>query len=1132
MKSNNFVKDQEYHDSLLKSLDECFRLAAEAKAKGIDPDKGIETKIVHSQAEAMEYLVGLPGLADRVNQIKAEMPASEVPFRLAEDIVYGKFGRLEPEKAAITAIRSALAALTPPGTTAAPMEGIVDAKIKRNEDHSPYLAIYFAAPMRSAGGTEQAVAVILADFVRRALKLEKYRASEDEVNRIVEEIRIYERDVGRFQYRVSDEQVRYVYKNLPIEVTGTQSDPIEVTLYRDLPRVETNRLRGGALRVVNDGIVGRRNKVLKCVSEIKLSGWNWLASVSASAREERYLGEVLVGRPVLSFPERFGGFRLRYGRSRNTGLASMGVHPATMVMTDSFLAVGTQVRIEKPGKSATIVPVDHIEPPIVKLIDGSVVKVGSVKEAERIKDSVTSILFLGDLLVSVGEYIENNIPLNESPYVEEWWGEEIRQILLKIGITEAATKTSISAERLQILVDDPLRFSPTFDEAVRISVNLDIPLHPAHLFFWSNISVEEALQLRDALSGSHRSDEGLLIELQPEISGKIKSTLEKLCVPHTIRGSAIFIGPEESSALFFTLLSKGVPALPSESILELLSITSGVVIRNKAPTFLGVRMGRPEAASPRHMDPPVHALFPVGNSGGPSRNIINASSKRLVIVELASRSCPKCKTQTHLSYCATCGEKTTAILRCPTCGNVVVAEKCSTCGRRGVPYSRSTVDLAGLLKESFNTLGIRTPPKLVKGVKSLVNPWRMPENLVKGILRAQLDLSIFRDGTVRFDASNGVLTEFTPREVRASVGRLRQLGYLRDVCDKELNIEDQLVALKPQDVVLPMKCARHLVKVASFVDELLTKVYGLRPFYDVRQIEELIGHHVVGLSPHTYGGILGRIIGFTESDVLFAHPYWHQAKRRDCDGDADSITLVMDVLLNFSRSYLPNQPGGLMDSPLVIFPVINPAEVDDQVLNMESCKRYPLELYVMSCKHSPPSEVRLIMRFVGDNVKEGLGFQLIESSHPSSRMDEGPIESTYRRLDSMAEKLRRQIALMDRLVGVDPARVAERILDSHLLRDLAGNLRAFYIQGTRCKRCGAKFRRVPLSGRCMMCKGELVMLVHNKGVGKYMDLVLWLLARFEYDDYFKQHASLLKLEIDALGEPRGKKISDYLIADQ
>ena len=50
-----------------------------------------------------------------------------------------------------------------------------------------------------------------------------------------------------------------------------------------------------------------------------------------------------------------GGFRLRYGRSRNAGLAAMGIHPATMEIVE-FLAVGTQMKIERPGKGNCVVP--------------------------------------------------------------------------------------------------------------------------------------------------------------------------------------------------------------------------------------------------------------------------------------------------------------------------------------------------------------------------------------------------------------------------------------------------------------------------------------------------------------------------------------------------------------------------------------------------------------------------------------------------------------------------------------------------------------------------------------------------------------------------------------------------------
>ena len=41
-----------------------------------------------------------------------------------------------------------------------------------------------------------------------------------------------------------------------------------------------------------------------------------------------------------------------------------------MVILDEFIAVGTQLRIEKPGKGCVAAPVDSIEGPFVKLNDG------------------------------------------------------------------------------------------------------------------------------------------------------------------------------------------------------------------------------------------------------------------------------------------------------------------------------------------------------------------------------------------------------------------------------------------------------------------------------------------------------------------------------------------------------------------------------------------------------------------------------------------------------------------------------------------------------------------------------------------------------------------------------------------
>jgi len=267
------------------------------------------------------------------------------------------FGHTDIEIAAEQAVRTSLAIMTG-GITAAPIQGIAYVKVKQNPDRSRYLAIYFAGPIRSAGGTEQALTLVIGDFIRNRLGLDRYKPTNDEIQRFIEEVRLYEREVNRFQYHVSDEDLETALKVLPVEVTGTESDPIEVSSFRNLPRIETNRLRAGALRVINDGIIGRSQKVLRITEELGIEGWEWLkrfGQIQTEGNENgesKYMEEVIAGRPIFSFPSRSGGFRLRYGRSRNTGLAALGIHPVTMRVLDNFLASGTQIRIEKPEKEA------------------------------------------------------------------------------------------------------------------------------------------------------------------------------------------------------------------------------------------------------------------------------------------------------------------------------------------------------------------------------------------------------------------------------------------------------------------------------------------------------------------------------------------------------------------------------------------------------------------------------------------------------------------------------------------------------------------------------------------------------------------------------------------------------------
>jgi len=1127
---NNISQEyQKYFSSLFKALEEVYEVAKKARAKGLDPKPHPEIEIASDLASLVEGFIGLPGIADRIRELSKIMSRERVAFKIAEEIVRGRFGDLGEEKAADLAIRTALAVLTEGVTAAVYSEGIAKVAIKTNIDGSRYLAVYFAGPIRSAGGTEAALTPVIADFVRRLLGLDRYKPTREEIERFIEELRLYEREVGRFQYSVSDEQVRFSLRNIPIEITGTPSDPVEVSSYRDLPRVETNRVRGGALRVINDGIIGRAAKVLAVVEDLGMQGWEWLKDIKEIKGKSSlgFMEEVPAGRPILCFPSRNGGFRLRYGRSRNTGLAAIGVHPLTMMTLQNFLAGGTQLKIETPGKSGVVMPVDYIEPPVVKLRNGSVVKV-SYENIDLVRRETEKILFLGDILISFGDFLYNNKALLPSGYTEEFWCEELREIITRDfngSIDEAASKAGVPPAMIKSFLDDPFNNKPSIQEAVLLSRALNIPLHPSYTFFWSNIDVEHLMKVRKWLLSSEVNYEGdLIAKIEGHLIPDIKEVLEEICVPHriTINKKIIIEGSDAHAfALSLGIHSPNNEVSRNLSVLENLSSLSDLIIRDKAPTFIGTRVGRPEKAKEREMKPPVHVLFPVGLSGGSQRNLMKAYGKRTIRVELISRICPKCQTLTFKRICSECGSETQIRFVCPKCGRSLSTNECPVCKVEARSFCPQMIFIKGLIDEACQKIGFK--PDQVKGVKGLTNKTRTPEPLEKGILRAKYNLSVYKDGTIRFDATNAPLTHFKPSEAGVSVEKLRELGYTQDYLGNPLSNHDQICELKVQDVIIPWKCAEYLVAVANFIDELLQKLYDLPPFYNVSKPQDLVGKLVIGIAPHTCAGVLGRVIGFTKLNVCLAHPFWHSAKRRDCDGDEDSIILALDAFLNFSREYLPDQIGGIMDSPLFIIRMVVPEEVQRQAHEFDVADKYPLEFYRESFKGTPAREIINLIDIVKHRFKSESRLQGFMFTIPTSNIEAGNRESAYKTLKRMTDKLNAQLGLAEKIKAVDAKVVAEIVLNTHFIRDISGNLRAFATQSFRCKRCNRRFRRVPLKGVCSECGGELTLTVHRGAIEKYLEDAWRLVKKYGMSDYYAQRLVLIGEEINSLFES-GKSV--------
>jgi DNA polymerase II large subunit len=787
-------------------------------------------------------------------------------------------------------------------------------------------------------------------------------------------------------------------------------------------------------------------KIQKHVRRLHIDGWEFidayleakggsvgnLGSGAILEPNETFIENILAGRPVLCHPSRAGGLRLRYGKSRANGLAALSLHPATMVVLDEFIAVGTQIKTERPGKAGAVSPCESIEGPLVLLENGDFVAITSESEAREARPKIKRIADLGEILVPYGEFLENNHPLVPGTFSIEWYREELRA---------AAGELPAGWE------------SPSWEHALELSREHRVPLHPRYNLFWLGIDgTPEGLTARPA--------------------------------------------PEAANGLEFASKNMGIP------------------MRSRGPTRIGARMGRPEKAAPREMSPPPHALFPLGTAGGMQRLVNEAVTKEAVEVEIGLRVCPGCKQRWLLPRCPKCGAHTEARMR----------------------PMRQRIPLREVLDDAMARLGMTSMPPGVKGVQGMISRSKTPEAMEKGLLRAKHGIHVFKDGTTRFDMTNLVLTHFRPGEIRLPVETARALGYATDVHGAPLQDPEQLVELRPQDVVIPEEGGDFLAKVARFVDDLLVKVYGLPPFYNVTSREGLLGHLVVTLAPHTSGGVLGRLIGFTKARAWFNHPYMVAARRRNADGDEDSILLLVDCLVNFSRAFLPEKRGGLMDAPLVLTTRIDPNEIDKEAHNLDVMSRYPLEFYRATERFAHPREVEPLMDLVSKRIGTVLQYEGFGATHPVDSIESGPLMSAYVR-GSMEEKMEAQLSLALKIRAVDANDVVSRILVHHFLPDLIGNLKRFSLQMFRCTKCSAKYRRIPLKGKCTAtdgkreCGGDLTLTVHEGSVKKYLEVTKRIASEYPVSAYLQQRIALIEDAISSLftnDKTQDLKLDDFL----
>ena len=1156
---------KEYFGNINKNIERCYGFAEKARAKGLDPCAFVEIPVTRNMAERVEGLIGSvaeqikgKGLVQRIEELEKEYGKGDwrVAFIISLEVAKQKFCKFEDEREAIeVGIRTGFTYHTL-GIVAAPLEGFIGLRLKKRKDGKEYFSIRYAGPVRGAGGTAEAFSVILSDYLRVKMGYAAYDPNEKEIERYVTEIRDYQERVTNLQYFPSADEIRHLVKNIPVEINGDPTETIEVSNYKDLPRIETNIIRGGVCLVIAEGIAQKSPKLLARLSKWgEEFGVRWsfiddflalqkkIKSKGKKKEEESmeklspnytYIADLVAGRPVLTHPLRNGGFRLRYGRSRVSGYSAASIHPATQYILNKFIAIGTQIKLERPSKAAAITSCDSIDGPIVKLDDGSVQQINSTKTARALVSRVKEILYLGDLLFSFGDFSENNHSLVPAGYCDEWWIKEFeKQIVNMFGTLDAnkvAELADISSQEVDFLFEFPNKKNKA-RHCINIAKKLEIPLHPRFTFFWNSINYEELNLLLRWLDESKVIEEkGDIDRIVFPFNEKPKRVLELLGVPHVVATNEyVVVEKDNAISLFITLgledkslkeVIEIVKASEGEEVLEIINKLIPFEIRDKNGTFIGARMGRPEKSKMRKLTGSPQVLFPVGDEGGRLRSFNAAMDKGAITADFPQYMCKSCGTDTIFGVCERCNKKTQRVYFCKDCG-MIEEEECAEHGPAKT-YTNKTIDINHYFKKSIEILGFTTYPDLIKGVRGTSNKDHIPEHLVKGILRAKHDIYVNKDGTTRYDMSELPLTHFKPKEVGTSVENLIELGYEKDINGKELEDDNQVLEIKPQDIVLPggksnpdESAEDVLLRVTKFVDELLVTLYNQKPFYNVKNKDDLRGLLVIGLAPHISAGTVGRIIGFSQAQGCYAHPLWHAALRRDCDGDECCVMLLMDSLLNFSRQFLPDKRGGrTMDAPLVLTTKLIPAEVDDMAQGLDIPWSYPLELYEAALEYKSPKDMNIDQ--IGKRLNTPEQYEKMGYTHESSDINKGIRCSAYKILPTMQEKLMEQMDLAEKIRAVDDFGVAALVIEKHFIKDIKGNLRKFSMQMFRCVKCNAKYRRPPLSGKCTACGGKIIFTISEGSVVKYLEPSISLADKYDVEPYLKQTLELTKRRIEGV----------------
>ena len=118
--------------------------------------------------------------------------------------------------------------------------------------------------------------------------------------------------------------------------------------------------------------------------------------------------------------------------------------------------------------------------------------------------------------------------------------------------------------------------------------------------------------------------------------------------------------------------------------------------------------------------------------------------------------------------------------------------------------------------------------------------------------------------------------------------------------------------------------------------------------------------------------------------------------------------LYADALLNFSKKFLSDKIGGLMDAPLLIQPLVLPHESQPQAHNLEVMEKFPIEFYKTTELMPKASDVKSVT-MVKDRLGKREMYYGYDFTHDTSVLASSKTRSAYATLTSVPAKLDLQV---------------------------------------------------------------------------------------------------------------------------